>query len=37
MTLPLAKAAIIGANVLIAAALIFMFIYFTHDHSTTPD
>ncbi|MEQ1754877.1 MAG: hypothetical protein ABL973_12175 [Micropepsaceae bacterium] len=30
-------AAIVGANVLIAAALMFMFIYFTHDHSTTAD
>lgn len=29
--------AIIGANVLIVAALMFMFIYFTHDHSTSPD
>ena len=30
-------AAIIGANVLVLAALMFMFIYFTHDHRTSPD
>jgi len=30
-------AAIVGGNVLILAALMFMFIYFTHDHRTSPD
>ncbi len=30
-------AAIIGALLILAAALTFMFIYYTHDHSTTPD
>ena len=30
-------AAIIGANILILAAVLFMFIYFTHDHRTSPD
>jgi hypothetical protein len=29
--------AIIGANILILAAVMFMFIYFTHDHRTSPD
>jgi hypothetical protein len=30
-------AAIVGANILILAAVLFMFIYFTHDHRTSPD
>ena len=30
-------AAIIGGIVLILAAALFMFIYFTHDHRTSPD
>jgi VanZ family protein len=30
-------AAIVGGVVLIVAALMFMFIYFTHDHRTMPD
>lgn len=31
------RVAIVGGLVLILAALMFMFIYFTHDHSTNPD
>jgi hypothetical protein len=30
-------AAIVGANILVLAAILFMFIYFTHDHRTSPD
>jgi len=29
--------AIVGGIILILAALMFMFIYFTHDHRTSPD
>ena len=30
-------AAIIGANLILLAALMFMFIYYTHDHRIAPD
>jgi F0F1-type ATP synthase assembly protein I len=29
--------AIVGSLLIVAAALMFMWIYFTHDHRTSPD
>ena len=31
------RAAIVGSLIVVLAAFMFMFIYFTHDHSTKPD